>query len=783
MRFSYNWLRELVPGLELNPSELGELITMKTAECESVEPVGEHLRAVCVARVVAAEPIPGSKNLKVQLDTGRYGQKTVVCGAPNCRPGMLSAYVPPGVMLQGRELRVVEIDGVRSEGMLASGAELGINRDASGILELDGARPGDSIPGCEPDFILTIDNKSITHRPDLWGHVGLAREIAAILGLELRDPVELALLPAPAVSPIDVHIENFDLCPRYSALAFENVSVRPSPLWLQYRLECIGMNAINNIVDVTNYIAAELAQPMHAFDWDTLHGNVIVVRSARPGESVTALNGETYALDPADLVIADRDRPVAIAGVIGGLDTGVSGSTRRIVLESANFKATAIRRTSSRLKLRTDASMRFEKAQDPENTVRGLARAIQLLAQVSPSARLVGGLVDVKGPLPAPPRIELPLDWLQRKLGRPVQTAEVVRILRALAFQVEGPRDNTLIVVPPSWRATRDVSIKDDLVEEVGRVLGYDTIEPRAPLIPSAVPPDFPARRHHRWVRQVAVLQGFTEVYNYSFYSERAARLFELDPEAHLHILNPIAVDLNLMRMSLLPGVYKNILDNARHFDAFRIFEIGYEIHKRPDQLPDEIDHFAAAIYERSSDGVANLFELKRLAECLMPGCRVEPAEARSYEHPTRAYWILWQEQKLGRLFEFHPKLIEEGRAAALDLNLRLMRELQPPPKRYQPPRRFPASAFDLSIVTDGRELAGRVKELLERLACEIAPAVESVTFLRQYAGPPLPEGKKSLSYRIVVYAPDHTLSAEEVAEVRQRMIQGVQAAGYQLRL
>jgi len=781
MKFSYNWLRELVEGLNASPKELGELITMKTAECEGVQPVGTHLAQVCAARILAIEPIAGSKNLKVLVDTGRYGQKTVVCGAPNCRVGLVSAYVPPGTLLGGREIGALEIDGVRSEGMLASGAELGINRDAAGILELE-ARPGDPIPGCSPDFILEIDNKSITHRPDLWGHLGLAREIAAILGLKLRDPVDLNRLPG-GPGELEVQIHDYELCPRYSALTFDNITVGPSPLWMQYRLECIGMNAINNIVDVTNYIAAELAQPMHAFDRDTLKGDAIVVRRAAAGEKLLALNGELYELCPEDLVIADRERAVAIAGVIGGLDTGVAAGTRRIVLESANFKAAAIRKTSSRLKLRTDASMRFEKGQDPVNTLRGLARAVQLFELVCPEIRLSGGLVDVKGHIPEPPEILLPLDWLVRKLGRPVDGEQVRQILEALEFRVHAGANRTLVVVPPTWRATRDVSLKDDLVEEVGRILGYDTIEPRAPLIPSAVPPDSPVRHHHRRVRQLAASQGFTEVYNYSFYSEEAARRFGLQPEAHVRVLNPIAVDQNLLRMSLLPGIYKNIQENARHFDQFRIFEIGYEIHKKPASLPDEIDHFAAAIYSRVGDGLEQLFELKRLAECLVPGCEVEPASPREHEHPYRAYWVTLGETAVGRIFEFHPRLIEEGRAAALDLNLAQIRELAPPPKRYRPPRRFPASSFDLSIVVDLRVLAGHVRRQLIRLAEASAPAVEGVHFLRQYSGPPLPEGKKSLSYRIVVYAPDRTLSAEDVSRIREQIIDGLRAAGYELRL
>lgn len=777
MKFSYNWICELVEGVSVGARELGQLLTMKTAECEGVEEYGAHLAEVCAARVLSVEPIAGSPNKKVLVETGRYGRRTVVCGAPNCREGLVTAYVPAGVTLRGRQIRRIEIAGVLSDGMLASGAELGVNRDAAGILELEAA-PGDPIPGCRPDFILEIDNKSITHRPDLWGHLGLAREVAAILGRPLRDPVRPERLP-PGDPDIEVAILDYELCPRYSALTFDNVTVRPSPLWLAYRLEAIGLNAINNIVDVTNYVMAELAQPMHAFDRDSLRANTIFIRPAAPGEFLVALNGETYKLDPATLVIADARGPVAIGGVIGGLDTGIVEGTRRIVLESANFHAASIRRTSSRLKLRTDASMRFEKSQDATNTVRGLARALELFEQVSPGIRLAGGLADARKELPAPPRIRLDLDWLARKLGREVAREQVVAILSALQFGVEEETPRTLSVTVPSWRATRDVSIPDDLVEEVGRMIGYDSITPRAPLIPSAVPPPNPVRSFHYEVRQQLAAQGFTEVYNYSFVSEETVRRFGMDPAEHVAVLNPISSDQSLLRRSLVPGIWKNLQDNSRHLDSFRLFEIGYEIHKRAEGLPEEIDHLAAAVYEREGDGRTGLFELKRVAECLMPGAEVGPAAARPYEHPARAWEVVWRGSAVGRLFEFHPALCE-GRGAVLDVDLAEVRRLGPVEKRYQPLRRFPSSAFDLSVVAPLQELAGEIEKKLVALAGE---DLESIQFLRQYSGPPLAEGKQSLSWRLRVSAPDRTLTAEEVGAIRARLIDGLKAAGYELRL
>lgn len=756
MKFSYHWIRELVPGLDTEPAELMRLITMKTAECEGLEQVGAGLAEASAARVKDVEFIPGSHNQIVLVETARYGTKRVVCGAPNCRPGILTAYLPLAPRM---------IEGVASEGMLASALELGITRDHGGIVELE------SEALLAADTIIEVDNKSLTHRPDLWGHHGMAREVAAITHRTLHDPVKLDLL-SKGNPPVDIKIEDFTLCPRYSALVFENVSVKPSPLWLQYRLEAIGLNAINNIVDVTNYVMAELAQPMHAFDADKLNGPAIFVRSARAGEQFDALNGESYKLSPSNLVIADGQGPIALAGVIGGLHSAIGADTRRIVLESANFQAASVRKTSVALKLRTDASMRFEKSQDPTNTVRGLARAFELLEQVSPGIRLVGGLSDSHGELKTPPPIGLTVDWLKAKLGRHLDAREIRSILESLEFGVEELSPGQFRVTVPSWRATKDISIKDDLLEEVGRMVGYESITPQAPLIESVVPPESALRLYLRGVRNMAAAQGFTEVYNYSFVTEDMVRAFDMDVAAHVGVTNPIASDQTLLRASLLPAIRKNILDNSRNFQSFRLFEIGKEIHLEKRNLPEEIPHFAAAMYAREGDGSASLFELKRLAECLMDGCQARLAPARPFEHPERAAIITWHGDDVGRLFELHPSLGIKGRAAVLDLDLAKTEKLAVrEDRRYRTLRRFPVSAFDLTIVAALREPSLNIER---RLTSAAGSDLVQIEFLRQYTGDPLPPDRKSVTYRLTVGAEDRTLTSEEVATIRERVLADV---------
>jgi phenylalanyl-tRNA synthetase beta chain len=759
LKFSYSWIRGFVDGLDLPAEALERLITMKTAECEGVETVGALLADAVPAVVESVEPIEGSHNVKAVVDADRYGKKTVVCGAPNCRVGLRTVYVPLGVKT---------VSGVESDGMLASAAELGINRDHAGILELRGGQ----IP--PPDSVIEIDNKSITHRPDLWGHHGMAREVASIARKNLRDPVSLDSLPAPG-GPVKIQIEDLALCPRFSALVFENVRVQPSPLWVQARLTAVGLNPINNIVDLTNYIMTELAQPTHAYDRAKLHGDTIWARPAREGERIVALNHEEYALVPSYLVIADDAGPIGIAGVIGGLGSAISDSTTSIVFEAANFHAGSVRKTSAMLRLRTDASMRFEKAQDPHNTVRALARAIDLMPILSPGARLLGGLADRSDTLGEPAPVALDLDWLARKLGRKLESAEVRRILESLQFGVKESGPKVFSVTVPSWRATKDVAMPEDLVEEVGRMIGYDSIVPAPPSVPCAPSFDPPEREFLRWVRRMIAAQGYTEVSNYSFISEEEARRFGLPVEDHVRVLNPIAAGQELLRTSLLPGVHRNIVENAKHFDEFRLFEIGHEIHKAQGK-PEERQHLMAALFGKN-DG---LLELKRAAECLAPGLHVRAGEPRAWEHPARCAELWWNGRQFGRLSELHPGLVENGRAAVLDIDLGLLQELTPAQASYIPVRRFPTSAFDISVISGAREIAGNLELEIRRFAGELA---EKVEYVREYQGERMPEGKKSVSFRVVAGAADRTLSSEEITGLRDQIIAGLRGLGYELRV
>lgn len=766
----------------MEPSVLEGLITVKTAECERIEPFGAHFSRVKAVRVLDVQPLGKGKNKLVKIDTGNGKTGSVVCGASNVRTGMTAAWVPPGTSLGDRTIGTAVIDGIESEGMLASAAELDLSRDGTGLLEVENVTPGALLP-LKPDWILEIDNKSLTHRPDLWGHLGMAREVAAITRRPLLDPVKLDILPQGNAS-WTVEIADHSLCPRYSALVLESLQVAPSPLPTQARLESIGLNPISNIVDITNYVLAELPQPMHAFDADKLTGRTIYVRPARAGERLKALNGETYDLHPDDLVIADEAGPVALAGVIGGADTAISTSTTRVILESANFQASSVRLTSARHKLRTDASMRFEKSLDPENTLRGLARALQLIREVLPGARTVGGVTDNRAPLQGTKPILLPISFVSRKLGTEVRKEIICQILHALGFATAETTPGILTVTVPSWRGTKDISLKDDLVEEIGRMIGYDQIAPQAPFVASVVPPANPTRAYLRQVRSQLTAQGFTEVYNYSFLSEVEAVRFGFDVQKLLAVSNPIAAEMTHLRPSLLPGIFKNIVSNIRHYREFRIFEIGMEIYPSAGQpLPDEIPHVVAALYNVLGDE-QDFFEIKRVLECVLPSACLRAVKARPYEHPVRTGEILWHDVSVGRLFELHPSLLEEkgieGRAVLFDIDLRAAQEIYAAHTiRYTPLRKYPTSGFDLSVLTTSKTPVADIQSALRSLAGSELALIE---FVRQYEGPPLPQDQKSVTYHLQIGAADHTVTTEEVTAVRNRIIEGMRQQGYDFR-
>lgn len=538
MLVSWRWLSEFVNTEGVDPLAFAGRFTCAVAEIDKVHRTGMGLEAVVVADVLEVVPHPNADKLRLATcDVGLGAPVTVVCGAPDLAVGQRVPFVPPGVTLpSGITVRDGEVRGVRSPGMLASEADLGLSEEHGGLLHLDGCTVPAGTPLPEAvdieDVLYEVDNKSITHRPDLWGQYGMAREVAALLDRPLRplaldlplSDAHLAELPPP----VDLAVEAPHLCPRYLCARVEGVTVGPSPVALRLRLRRLGVRPIGNVVDATNLVMLETGNPLHAFDARSLRGNAIRVRTARPGEVLRTLDDQERALLPTDCVIADGEGPVALAGIMGGGDSEIRPDTQTVVLEAAAFDAPAIRKTALRLGLRTESSARFEKSLDPALPDIAARRFLRLLLQLSPGAQIVSRLADAGPFQKAPPpvvQVATTGTYLRQRLG--VDTAEMPdawmdKCLTALEFGVHRVAD-ALTVTVPTFRATRDVRHQDDLVEELGRHYGYQRIRSVAPLVPARPPYTPPLRLLERQVRQVLVrAAGLTEVLLYGFEHEAA---------------------------------------------------------------------------------------------------------------------------------------------------------------------------------------------------------------------------------------------------------------------
>jgi phenylalanyl-tRNA synthetase beta chain len=618
MKVSFDILKKFVtPPREFSGRELADALTMSTVEVDDYTDQAKSLAGAVVGLVIKVSPHPKADKLK--LATVDIGKKEieVVCGGVNLHEGMKVAFATIGTRVRWHgqgdwvTLAKATIRGVESCGMACAAEELELQDDKAvegGIMDLTYLEVPPGTPLAHAlglnDIILDIDNKSITHRPDLWGHFGLARELSAMWQVPLYEPKAPRIKPEIDV-PLMVSVKKPVHVGRYLAVSVGHLKVAPSPKWLQSALLSLGMRPINNIVDVTNYVMLELGQPLHAFDLDKLVSPEIVIRQAKKGEKFTTLDGVERELDESMLMIADKKHAQAIAGVMGGQTSEVSNSTKTIALESATFEAVNIRTTAAKLGLRTEASARFEKALDPNLAELALRRAIELFKEICPGAKVLSPLVDVyNNPRSAQP-IELPLSWLFARLGVELPQEEVKNILERLGFKVErtvktdggtpyraaeggsgtGEDDEKFLVTPPSWRATRDITIPEDLVEEVARIYGYGKIPLALPKFPIE-PSERDLAQDLRWkIRDILIGADFIETLSYSFISEKlitdlADEVYEaadINTSSLVELLNPVDKIQKYLRPALLPNVLEQFVKNILLLphDNLKVFEIG----------------------------------------------------------------------------------------------------------------------------------------------------------------------------------------------------------------
>lgn len=800
MKLSLRWLSRHVDLDGIEPQRLLADLTMSTAEIEGLHRFGAGLDNLVVGEVLHKERHPDADKLsicRVALGPGQVVQ--IVCGAPNVAAGQKVVVIQPGDTLPAAggkgalKIKPAKIRGVDSHGMICSEQELGLGQDHDGILVLPtatavGARFVDVAP--VQDWVLEIDNKSINHRPDLWGHHGFARELAAIYGRALRPVTERVALPGSGRT-VPVRIEDTKACPRYCGLVVDGVVAGPSPLLLRMLLAAVGQRSINLPVDLTNFVMLDLGQPMHAFDAAHLPDRGIVVRRARGGEQLTTLDGVARTLTADDLLVCAGDRPAALAGILGGAGTMVGSGTTSLFLESANFHAATIRRSSMRLALRTDASARFEKAQDPANAELAVHHFLRLLQQWCPSATAAGPLVDPQGFRYEPKTIALRRARLDLKLGLALPSARIRSILESLQFTVAETVTGFAVGVP-SFRATKDVAIEDDLIEEVGRMFRYDNI-PEQPLQSVVVPP---VREDELFlVRRLGELAATdlaaNEVYDYTFTPDALLQQVGAIDHAYVRVTNPVAPEITRIRRHVLPSLLGNVADNLRREREVVLFEQGKGYHQEvrdTDGLPREVREFALVWSRR--DGAHPYAELREAVATLLLRAGHRSDLVRSWHgvdqpwvHPNAAVAIDRDGSPVGYVAHLHPgiarSLMVPVTTAIACIDIRALLRSGRPAEAFRPLPAFPPLPVDVALLVPEAVTVAAAAEFLRRVGKKV---VRDVQWFEVYRGDGIGAGRKSLNFTVTLGADDRTLGVDDESRYIQKVREQAGEIGGELR-
>ncbi len=762
--------------LTVTGPELAERLTMSGLEVEAVEAVTPDFAGVVVARVTGVEPHPNAERLRLaEVDDGSR-TCLVVCGAPNVRADRLYAFAPPGAALAGgRRLEPTKIRGVVSQGMLLAEDELGLSPDHEGLMEIPQNLPlGQDLAAALnlKDTVLTV---AVTaNRADCLSILGLAREVAALLNQPLGHP-EVQVAPSTGAE-LEARVSILDPvhCPRYAARLLSGLTVQPSPFWLRRRLQLAGLRPINNLVDVTNYVLLEFGQPLHAFDFDRLRGGEIVVRLPLPGErAFVTLDGQERELTPETLLICDAARPVALAGVMGGLDSEVTAATRRVLIESAYFNPRSVRRTAKRLGLSTEASYRFERGVDPGAVTQALERATQLMLEVGGGAA-PGARLDV---YPAPlqhPRLSLRVSRANQVLGAGFSRDEMAALLRRLHLPVLSVDADHLVLQVPSFRG--DLEREEDLIEEIARLAGYDAIPVTLPRGELSTPRPSLEVELRRRARQALLGLGFFEAVTYSFQSQRLeAAVPAAGPPRALRLANPLSEEQAVMRTSLLPGLLETLRRNTlKQVLDVRLFELSKIFIPEPGaDLPREEPRLSGLIYGAREEVAWNtcrekvdFFDLKGAVETLLDGLLIPEVNFRAQDLPYYLRYgarVYSRDLELGVLGELVPEVGEqldlEGGIFGFDLDFSALVRTAAPPL-FAPLPRYPAVYRDLALVAPAAVSASQLTQALYRHG---RPWLEEARLFDVYTGDPIPPGKRSLAFRLSYRDPERTLTDEEI--------------------
>jgi len=792
VKISLKWLKDYV-DIKLASKELAEKLTMAGLEVRVIETVGGTWDNVVIGEVIALNPHPNADRLKLAtVDLGTE-QVTAVCGAPNIDLGQRVTFAHVGARLvdphtgEAAVLKPAKIRGIVSEGMVCSEKELGISENHEGILVLPPEAPiGAPLSAYLGDVVLDLD---ITpNRPDCLSVIGIAREIAALTGESLRLPeVHCEETEKSIDSFASVDVVNPDLCPRYCASLVTGIRMAPSPGWLQQRLNSCGMRPINNVVDITNYVMLEYGQPLHAFDYHKLKGQQIIVRRAGNGETITTLDGSKRTLNADILVIADKEKAVAVAGIMGGLDSEVTDRTDTILLESANFDQAAIRRGCSHLQFQSEASIRFDKGLNSELPLLPLKRATQLLLELA-NGKAAKGIIDVYPGKPEPKFISLTAREVKRLSGLKVNIDAIIKVLKALGFECqEGDSGSQILVSVPYWRS--DIKCSADLVEEVARIIGYDKVP--MTRLSSPLPPQksrlSPAGRRNNLkerLRYILTGVGFQEISTYSLVS--LEKLQKLSPKLDLKILplkvaNPMTREQEYLRTSLRAGLLATLAHNQKFEQAgIRLFEIGKVFLPQGKDLPEEKEVLCALLSGARAElswqadkEVLDFFDAKGVLESLLSQLGLKASFEDSDDeglHPGRGASVIVEDDKVGIVGDLYPKVAQafelSNTICLIEIDLEKLLSKITRTTGYQSIPRFPSVSRDIALVIDEQVTYRRVEEIIQSF-----PLVMKVTLFDLYRGEQIREGKKSFAIRIVYQSPSRTLIDEEVDRTQEQML------------
>ncbi len=779
MRVPLSWLKQYV-DVDLSAEELAHRLTMAGIEVGEVEVIGGWSE-VFVGQVTDVRPHPNADRLRLCVVTTGAEEMEVVCGAPNVATSQKICFAKVGAKIYNTHteryetLEAAKIRGVESQGMICSEIELGLGDDHAGIIVL----PGDAPIGTLLDDYLgdtVLDLELTPNRLDCLSVLGVAHEVAALTGKKVREPeVSYKEAGAPIEEQVNISVADPDLCRRYTASLLQGVMIGPSPQWLQDRLSRAGLRPINNVVDATNFVMLEYNQPLHAFDFDLIKDATVIVRRARPGETLTTLDGIERKLSSENLVIADANDPIGLGGVIGGANSEISIGTVNVLLESATFNGVNNRETAQSLELRTEATLRFEKGLRPELAPIALRRATGLIQEVA-GGTVAPGIVDVLSDEGAdPPVVPLSAEKIMRILGMKVEIERVQAIMDALGFTWETAGEGELKVTVPYWR--NDVNIEEDLVEEVVRTIGYDAVPTTMLSSPIPFQQPVPVMGLRDQVKDLLAAAGFQEVINYPLVTlEQLEQVEHLDRAAlPLRVANPLSSDREYLRTTLQASLLANLASNQGHGSGpFRMFEAGRVFNPRDGDLPEEretVSGLLAGLRHEPSwledESLLDFYDAKGVVEWVLERLGVAATYVPSDHpalHPGRRANIKSGDAVLGVVGEVHPSVmerlgLEQPRVAAFELDLdSILAALPQSQRQFEPLPRYPSATRDLALVAPDDVAAGRVTELILRHR-----GIDRAELFDIYVGENVAEGSKSLAFHVYFQARDRTLTNEEV--------------------